>query len=100
MLKQRSNCKTNNKKKTNSKKNNQNNNKPNPPPSPMEPTHITLNNYTFSRYECQIAMALKLYTRNPLNATPSDETVGVIINSLRGQVNGVSPAPSSRFPRG
>ena len=36
-------------------------------------------------------MAIKLYIRNSNNAIPSDETVGVIINSLRGQVNGVSP---------
>ncbi|KAL9134202.1 MAG: hypothetical protein Q9175_004618 [Cornicularia normoerica] len=38
-------------------------------------------------------MAIKLYIRNSNNATPSDETIGVIINSLRGQVNGVSPSP-------
>ena len=56
----------------------------------MEPTHIYLNGWSFSRYECQIAMAIKLYIRNSNNVTPSDETIGVIINSLRGQVNGVS----------
>lgn len=56
----------------------------------MEPTHISLNGWSFSRYECQIAMAIKLYILNSNSATPSDETIGVIINSLRGQVNGVS----------
>ena len=58
--------------------------------SPMEPAYVSLNGWNFSRYECQIAMAIKLYVRNSNNAIPSDETVGVIINSLRGQVNGVS----------
>lgn len=58
----------------------------------MEPAYVALNGWNFSRYECQVAMAIKLYIRNSNNATPSDETVGVIINSLRGQVNGV-PAP-------
>lgn len=56
----------------------------------MEPTYVSLNGWNFSRYECQVAMAIKLYIRNSNNAVPSDETVGVIINSLRGQVNGVS----------
>lgn len=56
----------------------------------MEPTHISLNGWSFSSYECQIAMAIKLYIRNSNNVTPNDETIGVIINSLRGQVNGVS----------
>lgn len=60
--------------------------------TPMEPTCVSLNGWNFSRYECQVAMAIKLYIRNSNNATPTDETVGVIINSLRGQVNGV-PAP-------
>ncbi|KAL9076163.1 MAG: hypothetical protein Q9161_001210 [Pseudevernia consocians] len=62
--------------------------------TPMEPAYVCLNGWNFSRYECQVAMAIKLYIRNSNNATPSDETVGVIINSLRGQVNGYQvPAP-------
>ena len=81
------NCKTTSE--TNSKTNSKTNNKV----TPMEPANVSLNGRTFSRYECQIAMAIKLYIRNSNNETPSDETVGVIINSLRGQVNGVSSSP-------
>ena len=77
---------------TNSKTNCKANNKL---PLTMEPTHIFLNGWSFSRYECQVAMAIKLYIRNSNNVTPSDETIGVIINSLRGQVNGVSFPPGN-----
>lgn len=83
------NCKTPSE--TNSKTNNKVHSKTNSKVIPMEPTNVSLNGWTFSRYECQIAMAIKLYIRNSNNETPSDETIGVIINSLRGQVNGVSP---------
>ena len=75
---------------TSSKTNRETNGKTNNKPSSMEPAYISLNGWNFSRYECQVAMAIKLYIRNSSNAVPSDETIGVIINSLRGQVNGVS----------
>ncbi len=83
------------------------NNKTNSKLPPMEPAYVSINGWNFSRYECQVAMAIKLYIRNPNNAIPNDETVGVIINSLRGQVNGVSlpqdactnyATNSTRFP--
>lgn len=82
------NCKTTSE--TNSETNSKPHSKTNNKVTPMEPTNVSLNGWNFSRYECQIAMAIKLYIRNSNNETPSDETVGVIINSLRGQVNGVS----------
>ena len=55
-----------------------------------EPAQITINGATFSRYECQVACAIKLFIKNANNAVPSDETVGYIVNSLRGKVNGVA----------
>lgn len=44
----------------------------------------TLNNHTFSRYECQIACAIQLYIRNANNQVPSDDTIAQIIQYLRG----------------
>ena len=82
--------------KTTRKTNNQTNHKTNSNMPSMEPAYVSLNGWNFSRYECQVAMAIKLYIRNSNNATPSDETVGVIINSLRGQVNGVSPPSNAQ----
>lgn len=57
-----------------------------------EPAQIAINGANFSRYECQIACAIKLFVKNANNAVPTDETIGFIINSLRGIVNGV-PLP-------
>ena len=51
----------------------------------------TLNNHTFSRYECQIACAIQLYIRNANNQVPSDETIAEIIYYLRGQTSGWPP---------
>ena len=79
--------------KTNRETNRETNRKTNNRTSSMEPAYVFLNGWNFSRYECQVAMAIKLYIRNSNNAVPSDETVGVIINALRGQVNGVSLPP-------
>lgn len=50
--------------------------------------HLTINGATFSRYECQISCAIKLWIKNANNAAPSDETLGYIVNSLRGKVSG------------
>lgn len=59
----------------------------------MEPlVQISINDHLFSRYECEIACAIKLYIRNANNNIPSDETLGFIIKSLRGEVNG-EPLP-------
>lgn len=59
----------------------------------MEPIlFITINHHTFSRYECEIACALQLYIRNANGQKPSDDTLGLVIKSLRGEVNG-EPLP-------
>ncbi|KAL2047597.1 hypothetical protein N7G274_000639 [Stereocaulon virgatum] len=55
-------------------------------------TQATINDHTFSRYECQIACAIQLYIRNANGEVPSDDTLGYIINHLRGQVGG-KPLP-------
>lgn len=55
-----------------------------------EQAFINFNGATFSRYECQIACAIKLWIRNANNAVPSDDTLGYIVNSLRGKVNGTA----------
>lgn len=55
-----------------------------------EPAHVTINGTTFSRYECQISCAIKLWIKNANNAVPSDDTLGYIVNSLRGRVNGTA----------
>ena len=54
------------------------------------PAQITINNATFSRYECEVSCAIRLWIRNANNASPSDETLGYIVNSLRGRVNGTA----------
>lgn len=56
----------------------------------------TLNNHTFSRYECQIACAIQLYIRNGNNQIPNDETIAQIIQYLRQQTWG-SPAPCANL---
>ena len=48
------------------------------------PAQITFNGATFSKYECEISCAIKLWIKNANNAVPSDDTLGYIINSLRG----------------
>ncbi|CAD6574789.1 MAG: hypothetical protein ASARMPRED_006914 [Alectoria sarmentosa] len=53
-----------------------------------EPAQVTINGATFSRYECQLACAINLWIKNANKAVPSDETLGYIINSIRGKVNG------------
>ena len=55
----------------------------------------TLNNHTFSRYECQIACAIQLYIRNANNQVPSDDTIAQIIQYLRGQTGGYLPPCSN-----
>ena len=59
-------------------------------------TQATINDHTFSRYECQIACAIQLYIRNANGGVPSDDTLGYIINHLRGQVGG-KPLPCQHF---
>ncbi|MCJ1455125.1 hypothetical protein MMC28_005479 [Mycoblastus sanguinarius] len=54
----------------------------------MELQQVTLNGEVFSKYECKIAVAIKLYIRNSNNQTPSDESLGYVINSMRGIVGG------------
>lgn len=54
------------------------------------PAQVTINGAVFSRYECEVSCAIKLWIKNANNAVPSDETLGYIINSLRGRVNGTA----------
>ena len=54
------------------------------------PAQVTINGATFSRYECEVSCAIKLWIRNANNAVPSDDTLGYIVNSLRGRVNGTA----------
>ncbi len=54
-------------------------------------SQATLNNHTFSRYECQLACAIQLYIRNANNQVPSDDTIAHIIQYLRGQTGGYTP---------
>ena len=56
----------------------------------------TLNNHTFSRYECQIACAIQLYIRNANNQIPNDDTIAHIIQYLRGHTGG-SPPPCANL---
>ncbi|KAL6718454.1 hypothetical protein ACLMJK_004545 [Lecanora helva] len=58
----------------------------------MAPMRIPINNRIFSKYECEIACAIKLYIRNANNKVPTDETLGYIIKALRGEING-QPLP-------
>lgn len=58
----------------------------------MEPMQVTINHHIFSRYECTIACALQLYIKNANNQRPSDDTLGFIVKSLRGEING-EPLP-------
>ena len=55
-----------------------------------EPDKITLNGATFSRYECQVCCAIKLWIKTANKAAPSDDSLGYIVNSLRGKVNGTA----------
>ena len=57
--------------------------------SGMEASHITINGQVFSRHECEIACAIKLYVKNASNQTPSDETMGYVLRCMRGEVNGI-----------
>lgn len=61
-------------------------------PAVMERMQVTINHHTFSRYECKIACALQLYIKNGNNQKPSDDTLGLIVKSLRGEING-EPLP-------
>lgn len=67
-------------------------------PAVMEPMHVTINHHIFSRYECEIACALQLYIKNANNQKPSDDTLGFIIKSLRGEING-EPLPCQKMVR-
>ncbi|KAF6233861.1 hypothetical protein HO173_008073 [Letharia columbiana] len=64
-----------------------------------EPAQITINGATFSRYECQVACAIKLWIKNANSAVPSDETLGYIVNSLRGKVNGTAMPCQNIMPQ-
>ena len=55
----------------------------------MDLQQVTLNGQTFSKYECKIAIAIKLYIRNNNNQTPNDESVGYVMNFMRNIVDGV-----------
>ena len=48
------------------------------------PAQINFNGVIFSRYECEISCAIKLFIKNANSAVPSDDTLGYIVNSLRG----------------
>ena len=56
------------------------------------PAQFIINGATFSKYECEICCAIKLWIRDANNAAPSDKILGYIIKSMRGKVNG-SPLP-------
>lgn len=51
------------------------------------PAEVTINGATFSRYECQLSCAIKLWIKDVDNAPPYDETLGYIIKRLRGDVD-------------
>ncbi|KAL9076162.1 MAG: hypothetical protein Q9161_001209 [Pseudevernia consocians] len=55
-----------------------------------ETAQVIINGATFSRYECQVCCAIKLWIKNANRAVPSDETLGYIVNSLRGRVDGTA----------
>ena len=48
------------------------------------PAQVIINGVTFSKYELEVSCAIKLWIKNANNAVPSDETLGYIVNSLRG----------------
>lgn len=54
------------------------------------PAQVTINSATFSKYELEVSCAIQLFIKNANSAAPSDETLGYIINSLRGKVNGTA----------
>ena len=58
----------------------------------MESMRVRINNHVFSKYECEIACAIRLYIRNANNRIPTDETLGYVIKALRGDING-DPLP-------
>ena len=63
------------------------------------PAQVTLNGATFSKYELEVSCAIKLWIRNANNAIPSDETLGYIVNSLRGKVNGTAMPCQNLLPQ-
>ncbi len=50
-----------------------------------EPTQVRINDATFSRYECQISCAIKLWVKPVNDVPPSDDTLGSIVRCLRGK---------------
>ena len=58
----------------------------------MAAVRVRINNHVFSKYECEVACAIQLYIRNANNRVPTDETLGYVIKSLRGDING-DPLP-------
>lgn len=49
--------------------------------------YVIENGVAFSRYELELAVALKLWIKETNNWPLSDEKIGLIFNSLRGRVN-------------
>ena len=49
-----------------------------------ESAQVTINGAIFSRYECQVSCAIKLWIKDSNNATPSDDNLGYIVKFLRG----------------
>ena len=60
------------------------------------PAQVIFNGASFSKYELEVSCAIKLFIKNANNAVPNDETLGYIINSLRGRVNG-TPLPCANL---
>ena len=60
------------------------------------PAQVIFNAVSFSKYELEVSCAIKLWIKNANSAVPSDETLGYIINSLRGRVNG-PPLPCANL---
>lgn len=63
------------------------------------PAQVTINGATFSKYELEVSCAIKLWIKNANSAVPSDETLGYIINSLRGKVNGTAMPCQNLVPQ-
>lgn len=49
-----------------------------------EQAQVSINGAIFSRYECQICCAVKLWIKNADNTVPSDDTLSYIVRRLRG----------------
>ena len=63
------------------------------------PAQVIFNGVSFSKYELEVSCAIKLWIKNANNAVPSDETLGYIINSLRGKVNGTALPCANLVPQ-